>query len=346
MLIPETAKTRVSPLPELIPAETVMDANESFIPMPAWMAAEIAMRLADTPLNRYPDPLSAKVCELAAAYYGVRPDQVTAGCGSDELISVIVAALIPPGGRLLLSEPDFGTYRFCAEMRELVCVAQTRQNGLPDLDALGREAKEGDCVILSNPCNPTGQAAGREEMLELVRKAPCLVVADEAYMDFWDQSLSGEIGRLENLILLRTASKTVGLAGIRLGFALTGAELTRCLRAAKLPYNVSALTQCVGEVVYAYPDLLRENASALFQSARKLYAALEPVVSGREGYRLTDTRANFVLLHAPDAKALYQGLLERGVRVRIMGNPPFLRITGGSERDNERFIAAVKEIGS
>lgn len=350
MLIPTKAKTLVSPLPKLVPAEVVLDSNECFCPMPAWMAAEIAVALADTPLNRYPDPLAAKVCRKAAAYYGVSPERVTAGCGSDELISVIIASLIPQDGRVLLSEPDFGTYRFCSEMRELVCVAQMRQDGLPDLAALKQEAKAGDCIILSNPCNPTGQGIGREAMLDLTRSVPSLVVLDEAYMDFWDegQSLSQDIDTLDNLIILRTASKNVGLAAIRLGFALASAELTRCLRAAKLPYNVTALTQRVGEVVYSYPEHLRENAAKMFASARSLYAALGPTVAGREGFQLTDTVANFVLLHAPDANALYEGLLSKGIRVRILGasagNPPYLRITGGSETENDALVTAVKEL--
>lgn len=344
MLIPDKAKTLTSPLPDFVPAEVVLDANESFCPMPDRQRAEIAAALAATPLNRYPDPLASKVCEKAAAYYGVSPEHITAGCGSDELISVIIASLVPQEGRVLLSEPDFGTFRFCAEMRELVCVAQMRQNGLPDLEALKREARAGDCVILSNPCNPTGQGVGREETLDLARSVPCLAVLDEAYMDFWDQSVVPEIVSLDNLIVLRTASKNVGLAGIRLGFALAGAELTRCLRCAKLPYNVTALTQRVGEVVYSYPELLRENAAKMAASARSLYAALAPVVAGRDGWRLTDTLANFVLLDAPDGKAVYDGLLARGIRVRILGTPPYLRITGGSEAENAILINAIKEL--
>ena len=348
MLIPGKAKALASPLPDFVPAQVVLDANESFCPMPAWMAAEIAAALADTPLNRYPDPLASRVCEKAAAYYGVSPEYMTAGCGSDELISVIIASLIPQTGRVLLSEPDFGTFRFCAEMRELVCAARARQNGLPDLEALKREAREGDCVIFSNPCNPTGQGISREETLDLIRSVPCLAVVDEAYMDFWDQSVAREVESLDNLIVLRTASKNVGLAAIRLGFALAGAELTACLRAAKLPYNVAALTQRAGEVVYSYPDWLRESAARMRASARALYAALTPLAAGRAGYRLTDTLANFVLLHAPDGKALYESLLARGIRVRILGegseNPPYLRITGGSEEENETLINAMKEL--
>lgn len=344
MNIPDKTKRLVAPLPELVPAKLIADANESYLSMPVWLASEIFEALAETPLNRYPDPLARKVCEYAAAYYGVKPSQITAGCGSDELIGVIVNALTPAEGRMLLSEPDFGSYRFCAELREMTCVGKARGDGKPDIQALLREAREGDCVMLSNPCNPTGQGIEREAVLELVRRAPCLVVLDEAYMDFWDQSVADMVGELENLIVLRTASKSVGLASIRLGFALACETLTGFLRTAKLPYNVTGLTQSVGAAVYKHPELLRENAARLAQSARALYAGLRDVLQDREGYTLTDTLTNFVLLTPPDAPALYRALLKRDIRVRMIGpSGSMLRITGGTEQENAAIIAALRE---
>ncbi|MDR1736960.1 MAG: histidinol-phosphate aminotransferase family protein [Oscillospiraceae bacterium] len=344
MLIPEKIKTIAAPLPELLPADIVVDANESFRLFPEDIAREMAEELAATPLNRYPDPLARKVCLPAAEYYGVGAEQITAGCGSDELISVIVNALVPPEGRLLLCEPDFGTYRFCAELRGCVCVASKRVDGRPDLAALLNEAREGDCVIFSNPCNPTGQGIAREETLDMVRRAPCLVVVDEAYMDFWDQSAVSAIGELENLIILRTASKSVGLASIRLGFALAGETLTGFIRKAKLPYNVTGPTQSIGAAAYRHPEWLRQNAATLRESAQNLFGALSALLAGREGYGLTDTITNFILLCPPDAQELYKFLLARGIRVRILGGArPLLRITGGAENENAAVIAAIGE---
>lgn len=344
MNIPEKTKRLIAPLPKLVPAKIIADGNESFEPMPIWLAAEIMTALAETPLNRYPDPLARKVCEPAAAYYGVQSSQITAGCGSDELIQVIVNAFVPAGGRMLLCEPDFGSYRFCAELREMVCVAKAREDGKPDLSALLAVAQQGDCVMLSNPCNPTGQGIEREAVLAFVRQAPCLVVIDEAYMDFWDQSVADAIGECDNLIVLRTASKSVGLASIRLGFALACETLTEYLRTAKLPYNVTGLTQSVGAVVYGYPEMLRENAKTLARSARMLYNKLLSVFADREEFTVTDTLTNFVLLSAPDTQKLYEFMLAKEIRVRILrGEKPLLRITAGTEAENDAIAAALRE---
>ena len=342
MILPEKIKTLEAPMPTPVPAAVVLDANESYIDPPLWLEQAMLEVVARTDLKRYPDPMAAELCEAAASYYGVATENMTAGCGSDELISVLVTALIPQEGRLLLSEPDFGMYRFYAELREVVCVNAPRQGGALDMEALLAEAQDGDCIIFSNPCNPTGQGITAERLLEFVQKAPCLVVADEAYMDFWDQSLAGAVRRLDNLIVLRTASKACGLAGLRLGFALAGERLTDILRAAKSPYNVSTLTQRLGTLFFRHPDYLRECAEQLRESARQLYRSLDRLTESSEDYAVTATLTNFVLLTCPEPQVLYEGLLAKGIRVRRLKTA--LRITGGTEEENAAVLSALREL--
>jgi histidinol-phosphate aminotransferase len=329
-------------MPESVNAEIHMEANESFIPTPSWMMSELAVALADLELNRYPDPLATRLCILAAKYYGVRSHNVTAGCGSDELINLIVSVLIPKEGRVLLCQPDFGMYQFYSGLHDVVCVATQRSNGVPDINALLGEAKATDVILLSNPCNPTGQGIAGEQILDMVRQAPCLVVIDEAYMDFWDQTVSSAVTIFDNLLVLRTASKSMGLAAIRLGFALANDTLTQCLRNAKSPYNLNALTQNMGIVAFRHEDYLRMNAKIIRKSTLALTQSLHSLLDSKDGWSITDTVTNFVSFHAPDATKVYLSLLEHGILIRQLGE--MLRITAGSERENNQVIAALSTL--
>ena len=177
-------------------------------------------------------------------YYGVSADYVTAGNGSDELISVIVGTFLSKGDKLLTVMPDFSMYGFYADLAGVTVITQEKNEDLNIGSgcALYQDSQAGkaDCIMFSNPCNPTGQGLSREEVRRLVTSVDCLVVLDEAYMDFYTESLMGEAEQYDNLIILRTCSKALGLAAVRLGFAVANQTLTAVIRAAKSPYNVNS----------------------------------------------------------------------------------------------------------
>lgn len=125
-------------------------------------------------------------------------------------------------------------------------------------------------LLFSNPCNPTSLGLKREEVRHLLRSVNCLVVLDEAYMDFWDQSLLNEAENYDNLILLKTCSKAFGLAGIRLGFAIANPTITNALRAVKSPYNVNSVTQAIGAVVITRTETFEDRTETLIQRRKEL----------------------------------------------------------------------------
>ena len=198
-------------------------------------------------------------------------------------------------------------------------------------------------LIFSNPCNPTGLGISAEEARRLVRSVKALVVLDEAYMDFWDQSILTEAAAYDNLIVLKTASKAVGAAAIRLGFAVSNPSLTKALRAVKSPYNVNTLTQEIGACIYAHKELLQERRREIIRNTQTLCKAFLKL---KETYCLPfdiiEPSANFVLIRTELAKEIFEYLLSNGIAVRCFGNIPALRITAGSEDENQQLLSCME----
>ena len=325
-----------------------LDANESFLPVDEEIKAEFTQKLSEIPFNRYPDPLAAEVCRKFADYYGINADFVTAGNGSDELISVIIGAFLSEGDKLLTVMPDFSMYGFYADLAGVTVLTQEKDENLNiDVDAVIQtvQREKVNCVMFSNPCNPTGQGLPREEVRRLITSVDCLVVLDEAYMDFYTESLLTEAEQYDNLIILRTCSKALGLAAVRLGFAVANPTLTKVLRAAKSPYNVNSVTQAYGSVVLSHKEKEQAALAQILASREELYGAL---VGMQEKYhcfeRIYPTVTNFVLVETSRAKELFEKLKAESIVVRLMGSR--LRITAGSPAENKAVLAALEKMVS
>ncbi|MCL2083092.1 MAG: histidinol-phosphate aminotransferase family protein [Oscillospiraceae bacterium] len=318
-----------------------LDANESCFSLPESIQPEIAAAVSGVLFNRYPDPTAGEVCRLMGEYCGIPGDRFVPGNGSDELIGVILS-MLPRGSRVAVCLPDFDMYRVYASICECQVVSCPRVGGLPDVEALARLGRDSDLVILSNPCNPTGQGLEREKVLSLVERLSCLCVIDEAYMDFWNQSVADSIDRYPNLIVLKTCSKNIGLAGIRLGFAIANQELAAILMSVKSPYNVNSVTQAIGSVILRKPEFLRKNTERILQAKAYLTAGLSRWASQREDCSFVDTVVNFVILQTPRAREWHRHLKKHGIAVRLC--PDALRITAGLEAETDALVQALKDI--
>ena len=318
-----------------------LDANESFLPLPAALAETVAARVAALNFNRYPDPLGRGVCAAFGRYYGVDARFVTPGNGSDELITLLYNVFLRRGDQVLLALPDFSMYPIYAGLAEIGVEALEKNEALAfDPDALIARARETrvKLVLFSNPCNPTSQGISAADALRIADSLPdTLVVVDEAYMDFWDEAIVREAPGRKNLIVLKTLSK-VGLAAIRLGFAVANETLSGYMRTAKSPYNVNSLTQAAGQAVLEEEQALRAATAAIRASRDALRRGLLPLAGER--LRVYPAHANFVTVGSPNAKALHARLLEKGVSVRCVGER-LLRITAGSETENGALLAAL-----
>lgn len=323
-----------------------LDANESCIELTEKSKTKIAEKVSKISFNRYPDPFARDVCGLFGRHYGIPPRLVTAGNGSDELITILFGMFTEEGDKVLILQPDFSMYSvYCdAFGRGKVLLKKDQQLQFRVRDVIEKASAENvRMVIFSNPCNPTGQGITREEVLELVNGCHCLVVVDEAYMDFWDQSVLNEASAAENLVVLKTCSK-IGFAAGRLGFAVANSEITDYLRSAKSPYNVNALTQAAGAVFLEDGEFLDNIAEAVKRSRDRLCAGLTEI--GRTYADLItvyESHTNFVLVQSEAAEQIHRALIQMGISVRLFKSG-FLRITAGLEAENRAFLSAFRQI--
>ena len=341
-------------LAELIPYEPLqgeyrvrLDANESFLPVDKRVLNDVAEALGSCRLNRYPDPYCSELCKRFSDYYGVDPANVTVGNGSDELISIIVNCFSLKGEKVLCFTPDFSMYSFYGYLAECEVQELKKDESMQiNVDEAIRVVNEQgiSMVLFSNPCNPASVGLCREDVIRLVSSVSALVVLDEAYMDFWNQSLLEQANDFDNLILLKTCSKALGMAGVRLGFAVANPTVTRALRAAKSPYNVNCISQLAGETLFSYPQLLRRNTEKIIESKELL---LKKMLEFSKRYptvleRVYPSCTNFVLIKTQKADEIYQKLLSASVAIRNFGN--YLRISAGSPEENGCLFEALEGI--
>ncbi len=322
------------------------DANESCLQLPQEILEEISGAVQNIPYNRYPDPYATELCQAFADYYDIPAEWVTAANGSDELLALLTSCFMESGDKLLTLTPEFSMYRVYAGLYEDVNVVKEKTDTLQiDVDAVIDCCNKENVrmVMFSNPCNPTSLGLGREEVDRLIRSVNALVVLDEAYMDFWDQSMLQHAADYDNLVILRTASKAVGMAAARLGFAVAGKTITNTLRAVKSPYNVNTISQTVGALLYRKKAFLQDRTEYLIDCRKDLQKRLESLDNGNPFTTIYPSVTNFVYAKTPCATQLHQYLLEQSIAVRCMGDA--LRITAAAPEDNKTIAAAIAAFG-
>ena len=321
-----------------------LDANECPDNLPEFIREEIKAEIDKLAFNRYPDPMASSVVEAFASYYGINPALVTAGNGSDELIFLIEAAFLEKGDKMLVVSPDFSMYNFYSSICEVECETFVKNDDLDiDVDALIEKVNSDGIKLLmfSNPCNPTGRGITADEARRLVTSVDALVILDEAYMDFWDQSLLSEVEKYSNLIIFRTASKAVGSAALRLGFAVANETISRAVKAVKSPYNVNSFSQAAGAVIFKNKEYLQNRQKTIVKNRETLYNGLMELGKEQEDFTPIESVANFVFVRTSQAEKIFAYLKSKSIVVRLMGS--YLRITAGTGQEVEQVLNSIKE---
>lgn len=323
-----------------------LDANESYFDLPQVLKAKIADQIEQISFNRYPDPVATEVIEAFADYYDIAPDCVTAGNGSDEIITLLVGTFMEKGQTLVTVSPDFSMYGVYASLSEInVVTVQKKENLQIDMDALISACQKANAAVFSNPCNPTSLGIPRSEVIRLIESAPdCMIIVDEAYMDFWDESVLDLVTKYENLVVLRTCSKAIGLAAARMGFAVMDPYKTGLLRAAKSPYNCDAISQKICATVLREKQILQHCRDEIIVQTQRLYTAA--VELSQRYPDLLETvyapRTNFIFIKTAYAKEIFEQLQAAGIAVRCF--PHGLRICAGTRREQTLLISELEQI--
>lgn len=325
--------------------EIRLDANESFIQPSDKMMEDVMNAVSNVALNRYPDSTAYDVCEQFAKLYDIPSNLVVAGNGSDEIISVIMTAFLQKGDKVITLTPDFSMYNFYTSLVECECIEFAKDDDFNvDFDKLILEINNTNArmVIFSNPCNPTSVGFLAKDVKKLIENTNALIVLDEAYMDFWNQSLLCDVQNYDNLIILRTCSKAIGLASIRLGFAVANTKLINVIKSAKSPYNVNSLTQAVACSLLSQREYIEQSIEAIKNSLDALYFELKKIEKKfPKNLKIYKSNTNFVFIKTQDAKQIFEFLKTNGIIVRNMNG--YLRITAGSQDENQKLLNQIKK---
>lgn len=305
-------------------------------------------------VNRYPEPQPAALRRALAELYGVEPEQLLIGRGSDEAIDLLVRALCRPGrDAVLIAPPVFGMYAVSARLQGAPLIERALgedETGFRcDLDAVADTAISDGAklVFLCSPANPTGQALSTGEIVALARRLEghALLVVDEAYAEYSSEpSVAGLVGTIGHLAVLRTLSKAHALAAARIGVVIAAPELIAVLRNCQAPYPVPA--PCVELALAALrPEALAltcERIASTVTERERVGDALSGLAGVRRVYR---SQANFLLVRFDDAQRAFDALLAAGVVVRDMRGyaalGDALRISIGTREENDAVLAAL-----
>lgn len=324
--------------------EIRLDANECPVSYDEAFLEIVHKSVNEVSFNRYPDPVCKDLRESFSSFYGINAENVTVGNGSDELIFLIESAFLKRGEKLLVAAPDFSMYEFYGSISENPSVSYYKNTELNiDIDRLIEAVNRENVglVMFSNPCNPTGQGITKADAEKLLKSVNALVVLDEAYMDFWSEenSLIKDVEDYDNLIVFRTASKAMGSAALRLGFAVANKTISKAISAVKSPYNVNSLSQKIGTELYKNKDFLKNRTKTIVSNTKTLYNELLRISESVSDFTVYPTKTNFVFVKTSFGKELWEYLKSKSIVIRYMGE--YIRITTGTESEIKKLIRAI-----
>jgi histidinol dehydrogenase len=289
-------------------------------------------------LNEYPDTSYTLLTNALAAYTGASPDAITVGAGADELLDMLAKAYVGAGDPVVLSRPSYAMFRIVSEM------AGGRVEAVPaagldlDQDRFLRRSRHARLTWLCNPNNPTGELLPVGFIESVAEGTPGVVAVDEAYFEFSGVTGAGLIARFPNLVLIRTLSKAFGLAGVRVGYALAGPQISAALRRVRPPGSISVISEALGVEALRNQPEMRQRVSTIVVNRDTMSSELE-----RLGMEVNASAGNFLLVRTGDGAAPW--LLRRGLVVRTFPSASplkdFVRITVRTAEENARLVEAL-----
>jgi histidinol-phosphate aminotransferase len=325
-------------------------SNESpFPPHPKVIEAIQATAVA---MNRYPDPGATLLRRRIAERYETEPGRVAVGNGSCEILLAAAEALCEPGAEILYSWPSFSMYPHLAALTGAREVRVPLADGeFHDLEAMAAEVTAAtQLAIVCNPNNPTGTHLPAAKVAAFCERVPghVTIALDEAYVEFQaveDPDATVDLlAEFPNLVVLRTFSKVYGLAGLRVGFALGSAKFRAAVDAVRQPFSVNAVAQAAGAEAILHSDDVEQRVERNLVERVRVEEGLREL-----GLATAETQANFSWVDLGEAEedAVVAGLAERAIAVRPgapLGDPGHIRVTYGTQAENDRFLAALAEM--
>ncbi|MCX8053013.1 MAG: histidinol-phosphate transaminase [Armatimonadetes bacterium] len=309
-----------------------------------------AMRAALENVGQYPEGSCYELRHAVAKHLGVQPDMLIFGSGADEVIHYIGIALLDAEDEIVQAHPSFVQYCAAATLMDCPAHLVPLKNWTHDLDAMLAKVNERTKLFfISNPNNPTGTIVWADEVERVLDALPkrCVMVLDEAYYEYVDDPAYTRsiewVRQGRNVIVLRTFSKIYALAGLRIGYGVAPAHLIELLERVRLPFNVNSVAQAGAVASLQDPHQVVRTREQNQRSKSYIYEELDKM-----GLPYTPSQANFVWIDVQrDCKQVFTELMKRGVIVRtgdIFGAPTHIRVTTGTDEQNERFVSTLREV--
>lgn len=325
-----------------------LNSNENFFVPKEKLTALLKEVVEESDPRIYPQEEELEAKNALSEYLGLPPECILLGSGSDPLIDLVARLFLDRGDEALSVEPTFSLYK------QIVTLWGAKYLGVPlkddfSLDTeniLAKVTPKTKLLLLCSPNNPTANQFKMEEVLSLVKGFHGLVAIDEAYAEFADYSTVGLVGKFENLIVFRTFSKAFGLAGLRLGYAVSNSDLALTLsRKAQLPYPVNSIALKMGLKLLANIEIMKKAVKKLKKERGRLIEKLNKI----DGIKAFDSKTNFVLFQTEKGSdEVFEALLKRGVLVRNVGSVlrlgECLRTTVGLPEMNNELLAALEQV--
>jgi len=332
---------------ENIDCEIKLHANENSFPLPPEILKQFEEVFHSTELNRYPDPDCGPLKQTLAKRLNLAPENLAIGNGSDELIQILLQVFCDPGETVGFPDPTFAMYSIIAQGMGLKSQTHPLDDqwdfkAEPFLETM--EANQVRIAFISYPNNPTGNCFSASEVQKVIEEFPGIVVLDEAYHDFSGKSFLSELPKHNNLVILRSLSK-IGLAALRVGYAVADPLIIDQIDKVRLPYNSNSLSQKLTERLLNHFAPVQKQLDALIKERNEMIHKLSKFNS----LKIFPSDANFVLFRVEqNSGALFKQLMESGILIRDLSNHPrlknCLRVTVGTPLENKSFLEKMSHI--
>lgn len=325
-----------------------LDNNEIYLDMDENILVNMKSCLNDIGLHRYPANEMSEMKELYADYAGTNGKNIIVGNGSDEVIELVISTKIRHGKKVLGIGPDFEMYDFfvsrCGGEVVKYNIGESMKFNVDEFIELGKKENV-DLIIFSNPNNPTGIGIDVNNIrLILEQFKDKFVLVDEAYYEFYGETMIPYIKKYKNLIVTRTLSKAWGLASLRIGFLITHEDNICELLNHKIPYTVTSISQKLASIALKYPQNVKNNTKQVIKQREELYEELKLIQKNAAmNIEFYPSKGNYIFGKTGHKEALIKGLEDNGIKIRNFDDNTF-RITVGSPMQNQKIIDSIKKI--
>ena len=345
--IEQLSKLKGYQKPEKFPNALKLDSNENYAIDREFSLDLIKQTEENLDVREYPLSDTERLAESLSRYIKMPQEMIGVGNGSDQIIDLILTNFASKDTKILTSEPTFGFFEERCKLYSIPTIKIPFTNNMTlELEKFLSKIKKADILYLDSPNNPTGFQFSKNKLEQLIKEFNGLVIIDEAYVEFADYSIVDMTKKRDNLIVLRTLSKSFGLAGLRVGYFIANKKIASLFtKTIQYPYplNTVAIETAIlalqkSEQIYEIANLIKKERSRIIETLRSMGV-----------FEVFDSKANFVLFNSPGSGLrIYKALIEQGIVVKNLGkmgrHDGCLRVTVGSEEMNSKFLLAIRDL--